>query len=120
MVEEGVRGMSAILGALFGALAALAFTEWREARQRVSERAALARLLIEEVERNSPERDDPTVVVSHQQGTEDGQEVTQELVFTYTHNPPVLDAWREARARLAQLLDPQDFKALADYYRVLQ
>lgn len=105
------------LGAILGAFASLVFGEWREARQRIWEKAGLARLLLAEVERNSPDRKKPSVVIKE---VVDARGIRHEVVETYTEKPPMLDAWRETRTRLAQLLESQDFMALADYYQILQ
>ena len=109
--------LAAFLGAVFGALATFVITELRESHQRMREKCGLARLLLAEMERNSPDRPEPTLVVKE---TVDAKDIRHEVVSTYTESPPMLDSWREARTRLAQLLKPQDFIALADYYQILE
>jgi hypothetical protein len=97
-----------IVGALLGALVTFVFSEVRQARQRVSEKSGLARLLLAEIEHNSPDRASPTVIVG------------KRIVQAYVAHPPKLEAWKETRVRLAQLLDPEDFVALTNYYQIVQ
>ena len=110
--------VSIVLSAVVGAFVALVFGEWREARQRVREKSGLAKLLLAEMKRNSPDSDEPTVVVDVVVDIE--RNIRHEIVQADTSNLPRLDAWRETRTRVAQLFESQDFVLLADYYQILQ
>ncbi len=107
--------LSGIIGALFIFVFTVLYTEIREARQRARDCAGMARLLLQEVERN-----EASLQVGAQKGQEDGREVTQEVLTARRENTPSIDSWRESRGRIAGLLKHADFEAIAAYYDVVQ
>jgi hypothetical protein len=107
----GVRGMSALLAAFLGAFAALVFTEWRQARQRVTARMGYARLLDAEIEANEP--------VVNQLNKHRGR------FFIDLHKyggyiPPSIEVWPEISVKLAPLIEADEFASINDYYRQLR
>ena len=109
-----VGGGLALTGALLVFIFTVIYTEIREARQRVRECAGLARLLAHEVARN----EDQNTVKTRRENVPGGEE--QEVLMVWGASPTVVDVWIEARTRLAQLMDREDFNVVADYYRTLQ
>jgi hypothetical protein len=106
----GVRGMSVLLAAFLGAFATLVFTEWRQARQRVTARIGYARLLDAEVEANE--------AVIDALGKHRGRFLMTLRKVGYT--PPTIEVWPEIGASFAPLIEAEEFASINDYYRQLR
>ena len=107
----GVRGMSVLLAAVLGAFATLVFTEWRQARQRVTARMGYARLLDAEIEANEP-------VVN-----ELNKHRLRFLMDLHKYGgyiPPSIEVWPEISVKLAPLIEAEEFASINEYYRHLR
>jgi hypothetical protein len=107
----GVRGMSVLLAAVLGAFATLVFTEWRQARQRVTACMGYARLLDAEIEANEP-------VVN-----ELNKHRVRFLMDLHKYGgyiPPSIEVWPEISVKLAPLIEAEEFASINEYYRQLR
>jgi len=108
----GSRGISVLLAAFLGALATLVFTEWRQARQRVSARMGYARLLVAEIEANEPA---VKTLDKHRQ-----RYLFDDLRKYGGYTPPSIEVWPEISVKLAPLIEADEFALINDYYRQLR
>jgi hypothetical protein len=105
-----IGGGLTLAGALLVFIFTVLYTEIKEARQRSRVRRGYARLLDSEIEANGKALD-----LVQAQGY---------LSWGYSSSdpgerPPTDVAWKEVRTSLAPLMKPEDFRALANYYRQL-
>jgi hypothetical protein len=104
---------SGLAGAMLAVAGTVVYTEVRDSRRRVEERAALARLLLYEVSRNKD-----ALETRQRQVAFEGRGVR--LLAKSSHDPPGIGAWLASRIRLAQLVKPEDFTVILDYYHNVQ
>ena len=102
--------MSGAAGAFLVAVFTIFYTEIREARGGVRETAGLARLLIDEVERNEE-------IIQVLPPSAENIDRFREILSASSMDIPGFGAWVETRVRLAQGLEHGDFEAVADYYQ---
>jgi hypothetical protein len=112
LLWSGAAG--AILGGVVVAAITIGYTEFRENRQRVRERAGLARVIADEVGRNG------RLLENSKAPPVEEPEVKEILKVASGTSLPSADAWRESKVRLAQLIDIQDLEAISDYYTIVQ
>jgi hypothetical protein len=117
VVEEDVRRVSVGLdllsgaaGAVFVAIITILYTELQDARQQARARMGYARLLDAEIEAHEP-------VVGELRTYQD--RFLMSLSET-SYVPPTIKVWPEISAKLAALIEAEDFALLNKYYRELQ
>src|SRR5919199_34345 len=101
---------SGLAGAVLAVPGTVGYTEFRDWRRRVSERAGPTRLLINVIGSNESRQ-----LVSLQQenfNTEDGEPSKREILQIHANAPPSVGAWVASRAQLAQLMEPEDFSMI--------
>jgi hypothetical protein len=108
-----VGGLLALSGALLVFIFTVIYTEIREARQRVRARIGYARLLDDEMDANLR-------ALERIQSERDHSLSWEDLAHVWLERPPTDEAWKEVREPLAPLIKPDDFRTLAEHYRLLR